>query len=270
MSYDDDSRIRAKNHLHFANFRREWNCLNLLIMIIKKLLTKKTSSFWKKYAPYIAIMATLFIIWVWEYLFSEPSNWIGNLKSSVTRKEVVQVCTKEYTPLCGKNGKTYSNSCMARADKMEIARFGPCESTTLDRASSWETIISDIPSLSRGEAPIVQPVASSWMVYDTGSYQIYTNTSYKYSLALPKSVYYQWNKWVGWASHLFSIGFSGTGVEVFDTAPVRVYFYASGVTPSVTWSEKILEKWTIVVQGDTTDPKIAKIIEIILGSARSF
>ena len=115
----------------------------------------------------------------------------------MTRKEVVQVCTKEYAPVCGKNGRTYGNLCMARADTADIARFGRCDGTmvTPPTVSTGAThrdtpITPSLPSpISTGG--LVDTSSSSGMLYDTGSYQIYTNNAYKYSLALPKYAYYQ-------------------------------------------------------------------------------
>jgi hypothetical protein len=39
-----------------------------------------------------------------------------------------ELCTKEHSPVCGCNGHTYSNACMAATDGQSVSYAGPCRS----------------------------------------------------------------------------------------------------------------------------------------------
>lgn len=128
-----------------------------------------------------------------------------------------------------------------------------------------------MPPFTSEVIPPLSTATSSGSYSDTGSYQIYKNINYHYTLSLPKYAYYQGTRGTDGATHMLAVGLSATGVIDFASAPVRVYYFAgSGVRASVAGQEKSLEKGIIVIQDDgSKDPKIQKIIETILASARS-
>ncbi len=109
---------------------------------------------------------------------------------------------------------------------------------------------------------------SSGEFTDTGSYHIYENKSFKYSFALPKYTYYQGLGARDGASHALAISLTASGVEDMSTSEVKVYFYKTPPATLPTGKEATLASGVLYIDGDMTNPKIAKIIETILASAK--
>lgn len=52
----------------------------------------------------------------------------GCLATDQTPRNSTSACPTNYDPVCGKDGRTYANSCIANSSNMEIARSGECSS----------------------------------------------------------------------------------------------------------------------------------------------
>jgi hypothetical protein len=59
-----------------------------------------------------------------EYCHIAPPLSPGKSGVCTARPEI---CTREFAPVCGENGKTYSNPCEAAQAGVNVAHHGPCE-----------------------------------------------------------------------------------------------------------------------------------------------
>lgn len=206
------------------------------------------------------------------------------------------LCNEEESPVCWSDGKTYINRCTAeKVEKVRVAY--PWECTKIDNQvlswtilSSWNTTsetqwtnstfiennplgMSELPneqewrnSLEELEDSTLSPVQNP----PPASNHEYVNTWFHYGYTLPKYSYYQWYWSRDWADNTMGVATSASGVESFDSAEVKIYYYKNVPMVPVAGTQVSLDNggMLIIQKWENAGPKATEIEKMILSSAR--
>lgn len=138
----------------------------------------------------------------------------------------------EYAPICGVDNKTYSNTCMA--GNVAMAHIGACDGTEKK-------------------------------LFESGSYQLYSNAGLGYGFAMPKYVYYANVGGQDGSVHSMAIALTATGVDSFSGASVQTWYYKKEPAnpPSDTMVKTENGYFYIKNNDPSGSAKVQKIIEVL-------
>lgn len=164
------------------------------------------------------------------------------------------LCSLDFFPVCGKDGKTYTNSCTAeKIADVRVAYAGECRGTeeevvvpitptesiieTDDTLTEWaieslspeENINTiEVPPSENSENISVTPEITVETIEIDPTLITYFNDTYKYGFSMPKNSYYQAFGAQNEANHSVGVNIR-TEVNSLSGSDVRVYFYANTI-----------------------------------------
>lgn len=219
-------------------------------------------------------------------------QWITIFATGVCDKNISQTgsasatetktCTTENDPVCGKNGVTYRNSCLASVAGVPVVSYGECKAAKIDEDShSGATNPSQSMTGANTQSGSVISATGSAVQTSTGYIQNTPNATIDlsktvtyssklgYSFAMPNSSYYSSFWSVAGATHTMAVSTTDAGIANFENADIKVYFYKTEPANPPTGTKIKTTNWFVYVSNaHPENAKMQKIYDTILATVQ--
>lgn len=179
----------------------------------KKIIPVQADSSWNT-SYKVAIFALAVVV---LFMLFSPKNTAPKIAPDTTKQATA--CSEESFPVCGRDGKTYTNSCTAeKIANVRVAYVGACRAEPTESPAATAPV-QNTPQTDTGmentgtlsNAPVAEEGSGAEMVSSTGTITestasgivvsgsgspdptliTYTNNTHHYSFSMPKKSYYQ-------------------------------------------------------------------------------